>query len=144
MNCCSIHISLCRDTYLIGVELHDDVIEHCKSSFAKWKVTSMSEGENNVSTITFMDDTPNIHIIRGNGLNILNSEGESVVGYDRIYIGAAVDRTELTNITKLLSPGGILVGPGKKFYQLIILLLGSSFPLCTNQLLLYIHSLSRR
>lgn len=98
----------------------------------------MSEGENNVSTITFMDDTPNIHIIRGNGLNILNSEGESVVGYDRIYIGAAVDRTELTNITKLLSPGGILVGPGKKFYQLIVLR-GSSFPLCTNQLRLYIH-----
>ncbi len=89
----------------------------------------MSEGANNISTITFMDDTPNIHIIKGNGLNILNSEGESVVGYDRIYIGAAVDRTELTNITKLLSPGGILVGPGKKFYQLIILLLASSFAL---------------
>lgn len=131
---------MCGDTYLIGVELHDDVIEHCKSSFAKWKVTSMSEGANNISTITFMDDTPNIHIIKGNGLNILNSEGESVVGYDRIYIGAAVDRTELTNITKLLSPGGILVGPGKKFYQLIILLLTSSFALlCANQLRLYIH-----
>jgi protein-L-isoaspartate O-methyltransferase len=95
------------------VELHDDVIEHCKASFAKWKVTSINEN-GNISTISFMDDdTPDIHIIKGNGLNILNSEGESVVGYDRIYIGAAVERTDLTSITKLLSPGGILVGPGK-------------------------------
>ena len=96
------------------MELHDDVIEHCKASFAKWKAASVREDGNNIFTVTFMDNnTPDIHIIKGNGLNILNSEGESVVGYDRIYIGAAVDRTELTNITKLLSPGGILVGPGK-------------------------------
>lgn len=95
------------------MELHDDVIEHCKASFAKWKSTSVSE-DGNISTINFVDDdTPNIHIIKGNGLNISNSEGESVVGYDRIYIGAAVDGADLTNIAKLLSPGGILVGPGK-------------------------------
>lgn len=104
-----------------GVELHDDVIEHCKASFAKWKVTSITEN-GNISSINFMDDTPTIHIIKGNGLNILNSEGESVVGYDRIYIGAAVDRIELANITKLLSPGGILVGPGK-FTDVILWLL---------------------
>mmetsp|Transcript_9091 Transcript_9091/g.14909 ORF Transcript_9091/g.14909 Transcript_9091/m.14909 type:complete len:548 (-) Transcript_9091:120-1763(-) len=94
-----------------GVELHDDVIGHCKASLAKWRGASINEN-GNISTVNFFDDdTPDIHIIKGNGLNILKSEGESVVGYDRIYIGAAVDSTELTNISKLLSPGGILVGP---------------------------------
>mmetsp|Transcript_5011 Transcript_5011/g.7275 ORF Transcript_5011/g.7275 Transcript_5011/m.7275 type:complete len:552 (-) Transcript_5011:59-1714(-) len=94
-----------------GVELHDDVIGHCKASLAKWGGASVNEN-GSVSTINFVDDgTPDIHIVKGNGLNILKSEGESVVGYDRIYVGAAIDSSELTNITKLLSPGGILVGP---------------------------------
>lgn len=95
------------------MELHDDVIGHCKASLAKWGGASVNEN-GNISTINFVDDgTPDIHIVKGNGLNILKSEGESVVGYDRIYVGAAIDSSELTNITKLLSPGGILVGPGK-------------------------------
>lgn len=95
------------------MELHDDVIGHCKASLVKWGGASVNEN-GNISTIKFVNDgTPDIHIIKGNGLNILKSEGESVVGYDRIYIGAAIDSSELTNITKLLSPGGILVGPGK-------------------------------
>jgi len=59
-----------------------------------------------------MDNTADIQIIKGNGLNILQTKGESIVGFDRIYIGAAVDKEDLANITKLLSPGGILVGPG--------------------------------
>jgi len=41
----------------------------------------------------------------------MKTRGEGVVGFDRIYIGAAVDRDDLENITKLLTPGGILVGP---------------------------------
>ena len=95
------------------MELHDDVIAHCKASLAKWRGISVTE-DKEISTINFTDhDTPGIHIIKGNGLNILKSEGESVVGYDRIYIGASVDKSDLVNITKLLSPGGILVGPGK-------------------------------
>lgn len=53
-----------------------------------------------------------IQIIKGNGLNILKTKGEGIVGFDRIYIGAAVDKEDLDSITKLLSPGGILVGPG--------------------------------
>jgi protein-L-isoaspartate O-methyltransferase len=93
-----------------GVELHDDVIEHCKASITKWK-PSTTEESNGISTICFADGTPDIKIIKGNGLNISNTKGESVVGFDRIYIGAAVDKEDLSNITKLLSPGGILVGP---------------------------------
>ena len=64
-------------------------------------------------TFHFVDATADIHIIKGNGLNILTSQGEGVVGFDRIYIGAAVDKEDLANIIELLSPGGILVGPGK-------------------------------
>jgi len=44
-------------------------------------------------------------------LNIMKTRGEGVVGFDRIYIGAAVDRDDLESITKLLTPGGVLVGP---------------------------------
>ncbi len=95
------------------MELHDDVIGHCTESLAKWRSVSINQN-GDVSTASFVnDDTPDIHIIKGNGLNISKSEGESIVGYDRIYVGAAVDSAKLTNITKLLSPGGILVGPGK-------------------------------
>ena len=52
-----------------------------------------------------------IIVVKGNGLNITKTRGEGVVGFDRIYIGAAVDRDDLESITKLLTPGGILVGP---------------------------------
>lgn len=93
-----------------GVELQADVIQHCKSSIAKWKTTAVEE-DGEVSTFHFMDNTADIKIVQGNGLSIHDSKGESVVGFDRIYIGAAVDKESLADITKLLSPGGILVGP---------------------------------
>lgn len=88
------------------------MIEHCKISIAKWKTNSVQE-QGDVSTFHFMDATPNIQVVKGNGLNIVNDKGECVVGFDRIYIGAAVGKDDFKNIVKLLSPGGILVGPGK-------------------------------
>lgn len=93
-----------------GVELLDDVIQHSKAAIAKWK-TSAVEERNGVSTVRFADDTADIQIVKGNGLRILKTRGESVVGFDRIYIGAAVEKEDLEAITKLLSPGGVLVGP---------------------------------
>ena len=65
-----------------------------------------------MSTIHFDDDTPDVQIIKGNGLNIQKDRGECVAGFDRIYIGASIDKDELTSLTEMLSPGGILVGPG--------------------------------
>jgi hypothetical protein len=95
-----------------GVELHDEVIKHCKESIARWKPNTVEErGE--ICVFRFEDGTPDIQVIKGNGLNISNAKGEGVVGFDRIYIGAAVGKADLASITKLLSPGGILVGPGK-------------------------------
>lgn len=99
-------------TFRIGIELHDDVIEHCKTSIAKWRTATVQDG-NGGSTFRFVDGTADIHIIKGNGLNIVKSMGEGVVGFDRIYIGAAVDKEDLANIIELLGPGGILVGPGE-------------------------------
>ena len=72
----------------------------------------MIKEKDGVSTIHFLDDTADIQIVKGNGLSILKTRGESVVGFDRIYIGAAVDKEDLDAIIKLLSPGGVLVGPG--------------------------------
>jgi hypothetical protein len=92
--------------------LHDDVIDHCKISIAKWRPATV-ESRIECSTFHFEDATADIHIIKGNGLNISKTEGEGNVGFDRIYLGAAVDKEDLANIIELLSPGGILVGPGK-------------------------------
>ena len=75
------------------------------------------EVRNEVSTFHFVDATADIHIIKGNGLNILKTVGEGAVGFDRIYIGAAVDKADLANIIELLSPGGILVGPGAQLIR---------------------------
>mmetsp|Transcript_38520 Transcript_38520/g.84544 ORF Transcript_38520/g.84544 Transcript_38520/m.84544 type:complete len:333 (-) Transcript_38520:280-1278(-) len=84
-----------------GIEIHQDVIDHCHSSLKAW---SSSHGPTNAAR-------SHPRIIRGNGLCISASVGESILGFDRIYIGAAIQRSNLLHISKLLSPGGILVGP---------------------------------
>ena len=53
-----------------GIELHDDVIDHCKISIAKWRPATV-ESRIECSTFHFEDATADIHIIKGNGLNIL-------------------------------------------------------------------------
>ena len=40
-----------------GVELHDDVIDHCKAALGKWKSSSIEEAKDDVSIVHFMDDT---------------------------------------------------------------------------------------
>ena len=54
-----------------------------------------------------------IDVIRGNALEIDPERGEGALGFDRIYIGAAIDRESLPSFKKLLKPGGVLVGPGE-------------------------------
>lgn len=77
-----------------------DVVEHSKNAIDTWKRASTR-------------DSAQIHIIHGNGLEVDASCGESVIGFDRIYVGAALERRHLSKLTRLLRPGGILVGPGK-------------------------------
>ena len=55
----------------------------------------------------------NIEVIHGNALNLKLDKGECALGFDRIYIGAAIGKGDLPRFKQLLKPGGILVGPGK-------------------------------
>lgn len=76
-------------------------MKHCHDSILEWKEATPSAQENK-----------NIRIIFGNALDINFDAGECIVGFDRIYIGAAVSAEELMKFKRLLKPSGILVGPG--------------------------------
>jgi hypothetical protein len=54
---------------------------------------------------------PQVQMLQGNALQISHIKGEGAIGFDRIYVGASVDRRHLSKLTRLLRPGGILVGP---------------------------------
>lgn len=95
--CCEI-----SQAAMIGVEIHKDVIDHCKEAIANWK-----------SHYPPAQEISHLDLIHGNALQIDADKGESALGFDRIYIGAAIDKEELTRFRNLLSPGGILVGPGE-------------------------------
>lgn len=36
-----------------------------------------------------------------------------MLGFDRIYVGASIDKSTLAQIKQMLKPGGVLVAPGK-------------------------------
>lgn len=83
-----------------GVEIHQDVIEHSQRAISLWN--SSLKGSK----------APQIQIVHGNGLNILPQKGEGAIGFDRIYVGAAINRSDLIKVSRLLKVGGVLVGPG--------------------------------
>ena len=78
------------------------MVKHCRQSIERWKQHNAAARE-----------IHNLEIIHGNGLRIALDEGEALLGFDRIYIGAAADKASLSRLKKLLKPGGVLVGPGK-------------------------------
>jgi protein-L-isoaspartate O-methyltransferase len=78
----------------------EDVVQHSKRAMESWKNSIQKE-------------VPGIVWIHGNALNINPEKGEALVGFDRIYVGASVENEDITKLTRLLRPGGILVGPGK-------------------------------
>lgn len=107
-----------------GVDIHEDVLQHCKSSISQWKNPISSTQKHSVDDDMMHDgdntnSDPDKHkhrdfnmtFIHGNGLNIAPHKGESVVGFDRIYVGAALEEEELPKIRNLLGPGGVLVAP---------------------------------
>ncbi|KAG7352756.1 protein-L-isoaspartateD-aspartate O-methyltransferase PCMT [Nitzschia inconspicua] len=83
-----------------GVEVHSDVIHHSKAAIAAWK-RAHPEGQK----------IQHIHMIHGNALELQTDKGECALGFDRIYVGAAIEADHLTMFKKMLKPGGILVGP---------------------------------
>lgn len=86
---------------IIGVDIHRDVLDHSEQSIARWKEVYPPAAEL----------SERIHLIHGNALEIDVNQGEAKLGFDRIYIGAAVDEESVPALKELLSPGGILVGP---------------------------------
>lgn len=82
------------------VEIHQDVIRHSQEAIAEWKETLSSK-----------NGAPNIDIIHGNVLELSADKGECALGFDRIYIGAAIHKFNLHKLKKMLKPGGVLVGP---------------------------------
>lgn len=85
-----------------GVEINRATVDHCLASMDRWKAAHRER-----------IDLPHIEFIHGNGLQIDAAIGESLIGYDRIYVGAAVERASLNQLALLLRMGGILVAPGK-------------------------------
>jgi len=84
-----------------GVEIHEEVIEHCHASIEKWLQSQEAE----------VSSKCNINFAHGNGLNIDPMQGEARIGFDRIYVGATIRSRNLHKLTRLLAPNGILVGP---------------------------------
>jgi protein-L-isoaspartate O-methyltransferase len=88
----------CSTNY--GIEIHQDVVDHCNAAIASWKSTSRG-------------GSGHLQIIQGDALNVALDQGEAIIGFDRIYIGASVHRRCLPKLRSLLKTGGILVGPGE-------------------------------
>jgi len=84
----------------LGVEIFHDVVKHSQAAVATWK-----------SSLNDPSRIPPMEVLQGNALNINPSLGEACRGFDRIYIGASVQQSDLSKLTCLLKPGGILVGP---------------------------------
>jgi protein-L-isoaspartate O-methyltransferase len=106
----------------IGIEINQVVLDHCWSAVEAWKqsrirmVDSNNNSNNNdeTSSTTTADTTiAYMDFYAGNGLEINATLGEAAVGFDRIYIGAAVSRRDMPKLANLLRPGGVLVGPGE-------------------------------
>lgn len=96
---------------LFGVEIHNDVLQHCRDAITAWKNSRgvrVGGGNNNASS----PNDPKFDFYHGNGFEIAQDEGESRIGYDRIYVGAQISAGErLNKIRSLLAPGGLLVAP---------------------------------
>lgn len=99
LTCLAASIMGPRSSYYC-VEIHEDVVEHSTRAIESWK-----ERHPPARAISHID------AIHGNALEIDQEEGEASLGFDRIYIGAAIGTEHLSQFKKLLKPGGILVGP---------------------------------
>lgn len=83
-----------------GIELDRQAYDHGVESVDRWK----KENEHL--------ELPLMEFIHGNGLTIDGDTGEAIHGFDRIYIGATIERSKMKELASLLRLGGIMVGPG--------------------------------
>jgi protein-L-isoaspartate O-methyltransferase len=97
------------DACCFGVELLPDVVTHSQEAIARWFASHQSSSESDDAILV----EPEMEFVCGNGLEIDQTKGECQFGFDRIYVGASVSKTQMCKIANLLRPGGILVAPGK-------------------------------
>lgn len=102
-------VSLCHKQKS-GVEISQIAVKHSNDCIAKWKSTSQPIR------------THMIEIIHGNGLQIDPKTGEGRIGFDRIYVGASIEKSDLGKFTQLLRPGGILLAPGKQVINELVII----------------------
>ena len=88
-------------TTAYNVELQDAAFFHGQRAVRQWQ-----EAHGHKTTTTRME------FLQGNALTIQAHQGEAHVGFDRIYVGAALEVEDLPPIANLLRPNGILVCPG--------------------------------
>jgi len=98
------------------VDINKEALNHCQEAVAAWHTESSSTTHNNNTNSSNNNNDNNrtlplMYFIHGNGLNIQPDAGESVVGFDRIYAGAAISSSQQKKIQQLLSPGGVMVAP---------------------------------
>jgi protein-L-isoaspartate O-methyltransferase len=86
----------------INVDCHAEAIAHSKAAVDEWK-----------ASIPDAKAIPDMQFLHGNVLNMDVNQGECLRGFDRIYVGAALEKGNLAPLASLLKVGGILVGPGK-------------------------------
>jgi protein-L-isoaspartate O-methyltransferase len=108
---CIVSQVLGPDACSFGVDIFSDVIEHCKQSLNRWQEARQERGDNKSCLVQ-----PSMEFVCGNGLDIDSTLGECQFGFDRIYVGASVQRSYLNKLADLLRPGGILVAPGMLSY----------------------------
>lgn len=94
-----------------GVEIHEDVIQHSKTSIDNWIRRQKSKSDSNVSSTNKKPSSFPLKIFHGNGLNISSGSGEGLQGFDRIYVGGGINSLQLEMVKSLMCTGGILVAP---------------------------------
>jgi protein-L-isoaspartate O-methyltransferase len=85
----------------VGVEIHAEAVEHSMAAMERWKESRGARA------------LPPMQVLHGNVLQIDDGKGECLVGFDRIYVGAALEKRDLSKLAAMLKLGGILVGPGE-------------------------------
>ncbi|GKY90528.1 hypothetical protein MPSEU_000026500 [Mayamaea pseudoterrestris] len=84
-----------------GVDIDAQVLAHSTRAVDEW-LDSRANGDKGLAQM---------EVVHGNGLCISSDQGEGAIGFDRIYVGAAIKKQSMNQLVELLKPGGIFVGP---------------------------------
>jgi protein-L-isoaspartate O-methyltransferase len=92
----------------INIECLSEALEHSQAAVQAWKADRTLP-------------VPEMQFYLGNVLQLDTTTGECLQGFDRIYVGAALEKSNLEPLANLLKVGGILVGPGESLIIMTIM-----------------------